>query len=93
MVEEDISTVSGSLFFFELPDLGFSMFDHSMFGLKNNNKYAIIIYSYRGEHFFFGNYTIMADYDLRNSTLESKAFFGPYPLIKCKTHQIWPTLK
>ena len=42
--------------------------------------------------FFFGNYTLMADCDLRNSTLASKACFGPYPLIKCKTHQIWSTL-
>ena len=42
---------------------------------------------------FFGNYTLVTDCDLRNPTLVSKACFGPYPLIKCKTNQIWPTLK
>ena len=43
--------------------------------------------------FSLGNSTRMADCDLRNSTRASKACFGPYPLNKCKSRQIWPTLK
>ena len=48
----------------------------------------------RGQYFpFFWKLYPKPDHDLKNSTLASKACFGPYPLIKCKTHQIWPTLK
>ena len=35
----------------------------------------------------------MTDWDLRNSTLTSKAIFYPSPQCKWKTLPIWPTLK
>ena len=35
----------------------------------------------------------MPNHDIKNSTLASKVMFWTLPLIKCKTHQIWPTLK
>ena len=52
------------------------------------------LYSYRGEYFFFfWKFYPMPNHDIKNSTLASKVMFWTLPLIKCKTHQIWPTLK
>ena len=48
----------------------------------------------RGEYFiFFWKFYPMPNHDIKNSTLASKVMFWTLPLIKCKTHQIWPTLK
>ena len=43
--------------------------------------------------FFFWKFYPMPNHDIKNSTLASKVMFWTLPLIKCKTHQIWPTLK
>ena len=51
-------------------------------------------YGVRGEYFiFFWKFYPMPNHDIKNSTLASKVMFWTLPLIKCKTHQIWPTLK
>ena len=67
-----------------------------MFNLDSNSlkSFSQVKFSTQGLiFFFFWKFYPMPNHDIKNSTLASKVMFWTLPLIKCKTHQIWPTLK
>ena len=69
------------------------LFFKNVYGVPPWKKGQNFVNSHQGWIFFFWKFYPMPDHDFKKSTLASKACFGPYPPIKWKTHQIWPTLK